>query len=96
MVQFGKIGKNFLKISKKGKLPRGESESLEKEKLVAIRWKEKWDVFVVSTIHGYQIEKAFRHGKEEPITKAAIFQYNSYKNRVDNATSTCQSTIFKE
>ncbi|XP_066928278.1 piggyBac transposable element-derived protein 4-like [Clytia hemisphaerica] len=68
----------------KGKLERGESEFRCNNNNLAVRWKDKRDVYVVSTIHGNSIKQVQRRGEEEPVSKPTmICQYNSFMNGVD-------------
>ena len=50
---------------KKASLERGESTFISDDNLLAVHWKDKRDVFVVSTIHGNQIEEVQRREEEE-------------------------------
>ena len=69
---------------KKAKLQRGESVFISVNDLLAVHWKDKRDVFLVSTIHGNQIEEVLHRGEEAPITKPRmITQYNCFMNGVD-------------
>ena len=53
----------------KATLERRESLFLSKDNLMAVHWKDKRDVYVVSTIHGNEIKDVQRHGEDVPIKK---------------------------
>ncbi|MEO0688277.1 MAG: hypothetical protein AAFY76_25265, partial [Cyanobacteria bacterium J06649_11] len=54
------------------------------DNIVAVRWKDKRDVYVLSSIHGNQIEEVQRRGEEEPVQKPRmITQYNTFMGGVD-------------
>lgn len=48
-----------------------------KDKLVACRWKDKRDVFMISTFHGKRVAVV------EPHKPEVIQEYNQYMNGVD-------------
>ena len=50
--------------------------------ILAVHWKDKWDVFVVSAIHGNSEVRVQRHAQE--LTKpSTIWEYNKYMGGVD-------------
>ena len=50
-----------------GKLKRGEVKSMRSGKLLAIRWKDKRDVYMLTTIH---TSKMAQTGKRDYISKS--------------------------
>ena len=63
------VGGKFPKAFAKAVLEKGQSVFVVKDNLLAVHWKDKRDVFVVSSIHGNEIDEVQRRGEEEPTNK---------------------------
>lgn len=71
------------KIIKETKLKKGETVAVYRKKSVVLKWKDKKDVFVLSTMHDDSMMKVkSRRGKEKEKPKA-IADYNAYMGGVD-------------
>ena len=76
----GKFPQAFLKAV----LEKGQSVFVRKNNLLAVHWKDKRDVYVVSSIHGNEIEEVQRRGEKELTNKPRMInQYNCFMNGVD-------------
>ena len=67
----------------KEKLERGESKFLRIDKLAAVDWRDKRDIYACSTIQGTGVDiRERKHGN--PVTKPKIIiNYNNHMNGVD-------------
>lgn len=78
--------RNMPKRFKVVRLKRGEFVNRRKGKLLATRWKDKRDVFMLSTIHKavmVDTEQEAR-GDHQTIKPASVIDYNKYKAGVDS------------
>ena len=66
-------------------LPRGEVIARRKNQVLAVRWRDKRDVFMLSTVHKHEMmEVKPRYSGQETVTKpATVLTYNKYKGGVD-------------
>jgi len=79
---------------KNAKLQRGESKFIRCDNLVGVHWKDKRDVFVLSTIKGTGVEMVERRAGD-PITKPEmIIDYNNHMNGVDKCDQYLASYTF--
>jgi len=75
-------------------LQTGESKFMRIGNLVGVHWKDKRDVFVLSTIHGTAVEMVQRR-RGDPITKPEmICDYNNHMNGVDKCDQYLSSYTF--
>ena len=58
---------------------RGQSTFLKHKNVTVVRWKDKWDVFTLSTFHGNACNNELPHKPE------MIETYNQFMNWVDRA-----------
>ena len=69
---------------KSAKLETGDPMFIKNNDILAVHWKDKWDVFAMSSIHGNTTELVERRGENNNITKPSmIIEYNKYMNGVD-------------
>ena len=67
------------------KLQKGEVRAWQKGKLMALRWKDKKDVCILSTVHNAACSTAETSGGKEVKKPNAILDYNHTMGGVDNA-----------
>ena len=68
----------------KSKLQRGESVYLKFNKILAVHWFDKRDVFALSNIHSTGDVQVLRKGSDEPVSKPIMIdQYNQFMGGVD-------------
>jgi len=67
-----------------GKLKKGEKISRQRNHLLAIKWKDIPDVFILTTAHEYVlVEAPLSRGTHRKMKPAAVLDYNKYKTGVD-------------
>lgn len=65
-------------------IDRGSSTYLKNGNIVAVHWKDKRDVYAISSIHGNGSQHILRRGETAGIDKPdIILEYNKYMNGVD-------------
>ena len=80
----------------KDKLKRGDTVSYSRGKLTAIRWKDKKDVSLLSTIHNAEMVEVERRGVTTEKPKA-VMDYNNTMGGVDSRpTPGCLSNSKEE
>ena len=68
----------------KKKLKKGEFVSAKCEKLVALKWRDKCDVTLLTTIHSDEMQTVSRKGGLEYINKpTCVVEYNKFMGGVD-------------
>lgn len=84
-----------MRINRKGipselkskKLKKGELVALFREKQTIIKWKDKKDVLLISTIHGSETEQVTVQGGKVVDKPTAVIDYNKFMGGVDVADS---------
>jgi hypothetical protein len=75
---------DFPEQYKYAKLEKGDSKFIKNDDILAVHWKDKRDVFAMSSMHGNGTELVERRGENNNITKPSmILEYDKYMNRVD-------------
>ena len=79
-----KITRKGMPVNLKKKLKKGEVVSAKCGKLVALKWKDKRDVALLTTKHSDQMQPVSRKGGLECINKPmCVIEYNKYMGGVD-------------
>lgn len=76
-------------------IPSGSMKFVRDGNLVAVHWRDKRDVYCMSTIHGTNQKDVTRRGKENPVKKPEmIIEYNKFMNGVDKCDQYLSSYPF--
>jgi hypothetical protein len=69
-----------------GKLKKGEKISRQRAHLLAVKWKDICDVFILTTAHEeVLVEAPSSRAAHRKIKPAAVLDYNKYKTGVDRS-----------
>ena len=73
----------FLDNFKKAKLEKCESLFIQKGNIVGVHWKDKRDVFVMTSLHSNEVVEVERRNGTSIIKPKAVLEYNKYMGGVD-------------
>jgi len=68
-----------------GKLSKGRMQHFNRDNVLYIRWHDKRDVYIITTIHSSLAEKRTNKWGEEVMKPSAVFDYNANMGLVDKA-----------
>lgn len=75
---------------------RGELRAIRSGKIMLLRWKDKRDVWMITTKHKNDTVEVQRRGEQNPITKPrCIVDYNQFMNGVDRSDQKLSYYPFK-
>lgn len=81
---------------KNQKLKRGEIISFRRDRILCLKWRDKRDVTMISTIHDDSTLPVQRRGEAEPVQKpACVVNYNEYMGGVDHSDQLLSYYPFK-